>query len=81
MKINEILNENKILKLKEFCETQYNKFNENGYEDFEFVTFEFDGMSIINPFLDYTGMFEVDPVEEYGDSFLNSDFLKMNFLK
>lgn len=38
------------------------------------VSFEFEGFNVHNPFMDVTGRFEVDPIEEYGDSFINSKF-------
>ena len=34
--------------------------------------FEFDGMYITDAFMDETGRFEVDPVEYYGEAYLNS---------
>lgn len=38
--------------------------------------FEFNGVSIVDPFLDETGRFEVNPVKYYGKSFINSDHFK-----
>ena len=37
--------------------------------------FDFDGMTIHNPFMEDTGSFDVDPIEYYGESFLNSGFV------
>lgn len=42
------------------------------------ITFEFDGVDIINPFYDETGRFEVDPEEYYGEAFLESDWISIN---
>ena len=40
--------------------------------------FEFKGQDITNPFMDSSYRFEVDPVEYYGDAFLNSCFCKVD---
>lgn len=37
------------------------------------------GTLIINPFLDECGWGNVNPIEYYGNEFLNSDFLKIDF--
>ena len=36
------------------------------------------GVDIINPFIDECGWGEVNPIEYYGEEFLNSDFLKVD---
>lgn len=43
-------------------------------ESSDCISFEFEGISIHNPFADTSGMYEVDPIEEYGESFINSPF-------
>ena len=40
------------------------------------ISFSYKEQSIINPVLDETGRFEVDPIEYYGNNFLNSDFIE-----
>lgn len=35
------------------------------------IAFEHDGIAIGNPYMESTGRFEVDPIEEYGDKYVN----------
>lgn len=41
------------------------------------VSFEYDDITIINPFLDYSGDHKVEPIEYYGEAFLNSKFVEL----
>lgn len=77
MKINDYLTVGEVNFLKKFCELQYYLFTEFGVSDFDCIEFDYDGMSIINPFLDENGVCEVDPVKYYGEKFLNSEFIKI----
>lgn len=68
--------EETLRKAREIGERQTAYFNKHGkYPDNE-VSFVFNGVSIINPFLSIDTFDEVDPVECYGEAFLNSDFCK-----
>lgn len=44
-------------------------------EGLNFV-FQFEGVCIHNPFVSLCGRFAVEPVDYYGDAFLNSPFVK-----
>ena len=39
------------------------------------ISFEFEGFDIVHPMLEESGMYKVDPVEYYGEAFLNSRFV------
>lgn len=39
--------------------------------------FDDEGTSITNPFYESSGRFDVNPIEEYGNKFLESDFIKL----
>lgn len=52
-------------KIKAFAEKQMELAN-NGADTSKMVGFEFNGTYIINPFVDETARFEVDPYEYYG---------------
>lgn len=58
---------------REFAEKiyleSYDKAMEDGGNYLE--AFEHEGMSIGNPYMESTGRFDVDPVEEYGDKYVN----------
>jgi hypothetical protein len=49
------------------------KFNDGNEKDL--ISFEFNGIDIINPFINENATKEVDPIEYYGDDFLNSKFM------
>ncbi len=62
-----------LKEMKKVAEEQMQKFEETG-EKGGMITFQFEGVDIINPFEDETSGFEVDPEEYYGDAFLESDW-------
>lgn len=62
-----------IEKIKQIAEDQTQRFDKTG-EMNGIISFEFEGTTIINPFEDETGRFEVNPVEYYGDAFLSSEW-------
>lgn len=64
----------KIEQATEIAKRQRDYFNANGTYPKGFVSFEFKGIDIIDPFHDEQGMGEVDPVAYYGDAFLKSAF-------
>lgn len=59
---------------KELASYQDNFFMDNGYLSKEFITFTFDGLTIFNPWYNLAGSAKVDPIEYYGDAFLDSGF-------
>lgn len=61
-------------KIKKLAEEQQEKFEETGNKE-GMITFDFEGIDIINPFEDETGRFEVDPGKYYGDFFMKSDWI------
>ena len=40
------------------------------------VSFDYNGVTIVDPFMDESCTKDVDPVKYYGDAFLNSDFAR-----
>lgn len=40
----------------------------------QMITFEFNDVTIFDPFVDESGRFDVDPISYYGSAFLNSKF-------
>ena len=40
------------------------------------VSFDYKGVTIVDPFMDESCTNDVDPVKYYGDAFLNSDFAR-----
>lgn len=69
-----MLKDNHELRMK-YAELLANTNNEImlGSEE-PIVYFEFEGVAIHDPFTEESGRFEVDPVEYYGEAFLNSAF-------
>ena len=63
--------------IKEIGDAQTEQFLETGVMEDDFISFEFEGMTIINPFLSECGRFEVDPLKTYGEAFTQSDFFKV----
>lgn len=61
--------------IRKVAEEQYSKFLETGDTE-GMICFDFQGVAIINPFVDESGRFDVDPVKHYGEAFTNSDFCK-----
>ena len=53
-------------KIKAFAEKQMEIANSSGMDTSKMVGFEYKGTYIINPFVDETCRFEVDPYEYYG---------------
>jgi hypothetical protein len=66
-------------KIREIGEKQFVESGETSDPKFEdkCISFDYKDITIINPFMDETGRFEVDPIKYYGDAFLNSDFAKI----
>jgi hypothetical protein len=62
--------------IKKFADEQQDKFNEGNDKDL--ISFEFEGIDIINPFMNENATEEVDPIEYYGDNFLNSEFANIH---
>ena len=73
--LNEMLNKREIRMFKAFCETQLMALSEGA--DFDYISFEYDGIEILNPFVDECEWYEVDPIEYYGELFLNSKFMDL----
>lgn len=51
-----------------------------GYSDEPFydeISFEYEGHHIVNPLVDETASYSVDPIEYYGKAFLNSRFMNL----
>ena len=71
------VSEEQLSRIKEVGDKQLQIFDETGEYPEDAIMFEFEGIDIINPFLDEMGTDEVDPVEYYGEAFLNSDFMKI----
>lgn len=65
--------------IKRLGELQIEMFNETHEDTSYYIGFvnEKEDVYVINPFYDTTVRFNVDPIEEYGDEFLNSDFVKL----
>ena len=61
--------------IREIAERQYDTFLKTGDTE-GMIGFEYKGSTIINPFLDVSGRFEVDTVAYYGEEFINSNFFK-----
>lgn len=76
-KIIDYLSQREIKILKNFSKLQLDILNENSSTKVNIVSFDYEGIQILNPFIDETGSYEVDPVAYYGKLFLNSDFLKL----
>lgn len=77
-RINDYLNDREVTMLKNFCNMQFNLMHELGGEDEPFISFKSEGgINIVSPFFDECGTYEVDPVECYGDDFLNSKFMDL----
>lgn len=73
--LNEMLSKREIKMFKAFCETQLMALSEG--IDFDYISFEYDGIDILNPFVDECDLYEVDPIEYYGELFLNSKFMDL----
>ena len=65
--------------IEELGNLQIDMVNETGEDTSEFIGFinKSEDIWVINPFYDTTLRFKVDPIKEYGDEFLNSDFIKI----
>ncbi len=61
---------------RQIGERQQQFFDTHGRYPKDCISFEFDGVAIINPFTDTEARSEVDPVAFYGEAFLNSAFVK-----
>ena len=70
-------------KMREFCEDNYYKcFTDGNIDSGRIMGFEYQGMHIINPFITECGRFNVNPVDYYGEAFLQSEFcIKFKILK
>ena len=73
--LNEMLNKREIRMFKAFCETQLMAMGEG--MEFDYISFEYNGTEILNPFIDEYDWYEVDPIEYYGEYFLNSKFMDL----
>lgn len=73
--LNEMLSKREMKMFKAFCETQLIALSEGA--DFDYISFEYDGIDILNPFVDECDWYEVDPIEYYGELFLNSKFMDL----
>ena len=76
-KITDYLTEREINALEKFSDLQLRILNLNGCDEVGLISFVYDGIEITNPFVDETDRYSVDPVEYYGEAFLNSDFMKI----
>lgn len=76
-KITDYLTEREIKILKRFSELQLDVLSEDINENINLISFDYHGMNIVNPFVDDCGCYDVDPVEYYGELFLDSDFIKL----
>lgn len=75
--INDVLTEREIAILKKYCVFQNYVQQETLLDEDNFISFEFNGVFITDPFGDEDYTTIVDPVAYYGDAFLNSGFLKL----
>lgn len=73
---NNQLSEQQLKVINIIGEIQYNTFCNTG-EIVGMVNFIYDDIPIINPFLDYSGFHDVDPIKSYGEKFLNSKFVEL----
>lgn len=77
MKIYDVLTKREVKLLKALINAQELLMAEiDDYSDIIHFLND-DDCIITNPFLDESGSYEVDPVEYYGESFLNSEFMNM----
>ena len=76
-KITDYLTEREAKILKRFSELQLDILSEGIDENINLISFDYYGMDITNPFVDESGIYEVDPIEYYGELFLESDFMKL----
>ena len=60
--------------IKSVGNLQTNIADEIGFTPETMIRFSHEGHEIINPFIDESGSYEVDPISYYGDSFLNSQW-------
>lgn len=75
MKVNDVLTNREIRLMKQLGIMQLKALEyEDDYTDI--ISFQFEGMTIANPFVEESDYAEIDPVEYYGKVFLNSDFMK-----
>lgn len=67
------VNKNQELVLNLFCEAIWGIQLNNE----PIISFGYEEMEITNPFYDTTGRFLINPIEEYGEDFLNSEFVTL----
>jgi len=74
-----MLEEKVMIEVRKIAEEQWDHFMTTGIELPNTLTFVHSksGIAICNPFIDETGRFDVDPVEYYGNDFLESDIVKV----
>lgn len=70
--IKDALKENRV----EIESIFYAMFENNELGEYDEMGFLYCGMNIINPFMDDTGRFEVDPITYYKKDFINSQVAK-----
>lgn len=75
-KNNRKLNETQLEVIKIIGEMQYDIFCDTGSIE-GMISFEYDDITIINPFLEYSGVYDVDPIKEYGWYLLKSRFVEL----
>jgi hypothetical protein len=78
MKIFDVLTIREINLIKQLGETQSQLLECTG-DLSSMIHFKFNESMIVNPFVDKDGFVAVDPIEYYGDIFLNSDFVKTSY--
>lgn len=63
-------------KIRQIGEKQMEDVHNNKENYDTLIYFEYQGIDVVNPFMDETSKKVVNPIEYYGDAFLNSDFAK-----
>lgn len=76
-KITDYLTQREIKALEKFSDLQLNILGLDGFEELGLISFKYHETDIVNPFVEETGSYSVDPVEYYGDNFLKSNFMKI----
>jgi hypothetical protein len=61
-------------KIIAYINQKYQDLHEGLQLPSEFISFEFQGSIIHNPFIDISGSYNVNPIREYGANFVNSQF-------
>lgn len=66
----------KLLKINKFIQKQFLKIQMKELTYNDLIYFKYKNIKIYDPFKDEYEMIHVDPIEYYGDCFLNSEFFK-----